>query len=100
LLRRQLELELLHALAETFEKVIGLRLILDTRHQVLGTPVPVRVSPAVPPKPALEPDISARVEVDMGKERREHCALRRANLCGLHKPIFHAPRLSHPGDQA
>src|SRR4029434_2669288 len=83
-LRRQLQMELLHALAETFEKVIGLRLILETRHKVIGKPVQIRFTPAVPPHPALEPDIQDIVEVDIGKERRENRALRRSDLYGLH----------------
>jgi len=62
-------MELLHTLAETFEKVLGLRLILETRHKVIGKPVQIRFTPAVPPNPALEPDISDIVEVDIGKER-------------------------------
>jgi len=35
-------MELLHTLAETFEKVLGLRLILETRHKVIGKPVQIR----------------------------------------------------------
>src|SRR5215813_14605720 len=71
-LRCKLQMELLHALAEAFEKVIGLRLILETRHKVIGKPVQVRFSPAVPPNPTLEPDIYDVVEVDIGKEGREN----------------------------
>jgi len=56
-LRRQLQMDLLHALAETFAKVISLRLILETRHTIIGQPVSIRFSPAVPAHPALEPDI-------------------------------------------
>src|SRR6266571_349555 len=35
-LRRQFQMELLHALVETFEKIIGIRLILEARHKVIG----------------------------------------------------------------
>src|SRR5712664_4001993 len=38
-------------------KIIGIRLILETRHKVIGKPVQIRFTPAVPPHPALEPDI-------------------------------------------
>ena len=55
-LRRQLQMELLHALAETFEKIVGIRLILETRHKVIGKPVQIRF-PRQSPDPALEPDI-------------------------------------------
>jgi hypothetical protein len=79
-LRRQVQMELLHALAETFEKVIGLRLILATRHQVIGKPVQGRFTPAVPPPPALAPDISDLVEGDSGKERREYTSYKVANF--------------------
>src|SRR5215510_277430 len=99
-LRRQLQMELLHALAETFEKLVGLRLILETRHTVIGKPVQIRFTPAVPPHPALEPGIQDIVEVDMGKERRENRALRRTDLRGLHEPVFHDSCLYHPVDQA
>src|SRR4029453_2519661 len=88
-LQRQLQMELLHPLAETFEKIVGIRLILETRHKVIGKPVQIRFTPAVPPHPALEPDIQDIVEEDMGKERRENGALRRPDLCGLHEPVFH-----------
>src|SRR6267143_1757719 len=67
-LRRPFPMELLHALVETFEKIIGIRLILETRHKVIGKPVQIRFPPAVPPHPALEPDIEDRVEGDVGKE--------------------------------
>jgi hypothetical protein len=50
-------MELLHALAETVEKVVSIRLLLETRHKVIGKPVQVRFTPAAPPHPALEPDI-------------------------------------------
>ena len=70
-LRRQLQMELLHTLAETFEKVVSIRLILATRHKVISEPVQIRCTPAVPPHPTLEPAISDVVEGDIGKERRE-----------------------------
>src|SRR5262252_4308052 len=73
-------MELLHALAETFEKVVSIRLILEPRHKVIGKPVQVRFTPATPPHPALEPDISDIVEVDIGKERREYTSYKVANL--------------------
>jgi hypothetical protein len=68
--------------------------------RAIGKPVQVRFTPAVPPHPALEPEISDIVEVDIGKERREHRALRRTDLRGLHEPVFHDPCLYHPVDQA
>jgi hypothetical protein len=99
-LRRQLQMARLHALAETCEKIVGIRLRLEPRHTVIGTPVPRRVTPAVPPHPALEPAISDIVEGDSGKERREHRALRRTDLRGLHEPVFHDPCLAPPVAQA
>ena len=56
-LRRKLQMELLHTLAETFEKVVSIRLILETRHKVISEPVQIRFTPAVPPNPTLEPEI-------------------------------------------
>src|SRR5215831_7599540 len=88
-LQRKLQMELLHPLAETFEKIVGIRLILEPRHKVIGKPVQIRFTPAVSPHPALEPDIQDVVEVDIGKERRENRALRRTDLRGLHEPVFH-----------
>ena len=54
---RKRQMERLHAMAEPFEKGVGICLILETRHKVIGKPVQVRFSPAVPPHPALESDI-------------------------------------------
>ena len=70
-LRRQLQMDLLHTLAETVENVVRIRLILATRHKVISAPVHIRCTPAVPPHPPLEPEISDVVEGDIGKERRE-----------------------------
>jgi hypothetical protein len=99
-LRRQLQLARLHPLAETFETIVGIPLILATRHKGIGKPVPIRFTPAVPPHPALAPDIHDRVEVDMGKARRENRALRRTDLCDLPEPVFHDACLEPPGEQA
>ena len=74
--------------------------VFSLDHKVIGKPVQIRFPPAVPPHPALEPDIEDIVEGDVGKERREHRALRRTDLRGLHEPVFHDPCLYHPGDQA
>ena len=99
-LRRQLQMALLPALAETCEKIVGIRLRLEPRPTVIGKPVPIRFTPAVPPHPALAPDISDIVEGDIGKERRAHRAWRRTDLRGLHEPVFHDPCLSPPVEQA
>src|SRR5712691_4869868 len=80
LLLRKLSMELLHTLAETVEKVLGICLILATRHKVIGKPVQRRFTPAAPPHPALDPDISDVVEGDIGKERRAHSPYKVANF--------------------
>ena len=40
------------------------------------------------------------MEIDIGKERGEHRALWRTDLCGLNQPVFHDTSLQHPADQA
>src|SRR5262249_18050944 len=84
----------LHAMAETFEKGVGICLILETRHKVISKPVQIRCPPAVTPNPPLEPEIENIMEVCVGKERRENRALRRSDLRGLHEPVFMIPALS------
>src|SRR5712691_8445635 len=84
-LLRKLQMEVVHAIAETFEKGGVIRLILETRHKVIGKPVQIRFTPAVTPNPALEPDIQDIMEGDIGKEWGANRALRRPDLRGLNQ---------------
>jgi hypothetical protein len=99
-LLRQFQVELLPALAEPGQPVVGSRLVLDTRPTVIGKTAPRRFASAAPTYTALAPEIEDVVEVDMGKEGRAHRALRRTDLSHLHAPLFHEPSLSHPAEQA
>ena len=99
-LLRQYQVELLHAIAEPGTPVVGIRLVVETRHQVIGKTEHIRFAPAATTSTALEPEGSDVVEGDIGKAGREHRALRRTDLSDLNEPIFHAPRLYHPADEA
>jgi len=96
----QLQMALPQAITETCTKARGIRLVLETRQDIIGKPEPIRFAPTLTTPPTLAPAIQDIMAGDMRKERREHRALGRPDLCGLHESLFHDSGLSPPADQA
>jgi len=65
----QLQMELPQAIPEAVTKELGIRLVLETRQEIIGKPEQIRFAPTLTTNPALEPDIQDIMEVDIGKER-------------------------------
>src|SRR5271166_2769039 len=55
---------------------------------------------SLPPSPALSPEIETVMQVDVGKERRDHRTLSRSPVIDRHDPIFEDARLEPLLDQA
>src|SRR5262245_32316554 len=68
----QFQMELPHAITKAFKKGLGIRLVLETRQEIIGKAGQIGFAPTLTTHPALEPDIQNVMEVDIGKERREY----------------------------
>ena len=56
--------------------------------RIAGKPSDERQPVRFPPSPALSPKIEAVMQVDVGKERRNHRTLTRSPIIDRHDPIF------------
>ena len=65
---------------------------LEADDQIVRVTNDDHVALSLPPSPALGPKIEAVMQVDVGKERRNHRTLSRSPVIDRHDPIFEARR--------
>src|SRR6202050_949936 len=75
-------------------------LTLEADDQIVRVTNDDHVALSLPPSPALSPKIEAVMQVDVGKERRNHQTLSRSPVVDRHDPIFEDARLEPLLDQA
>src|ERR671919_506491 len=66
-----LQMESLQTITETFQERLGVRLVLETREEIIGKTEQIRFAPTAPTHSALEPEIQDKMEVHIGKDGRE-----------------------------
>ena len=74
--------------------------MLETDNEVVGIAHDDHVARGLAPSPALGPKIKDVVQVDVGKQRRDHRALPRPPLTDRHDPFFQDAHLEPFLDQA
>ena len=76
--------------------------LVETGDEVVGLPDHDHVARGLAPSPALGPEVEDVVEIDVGKQRRNHRALTRPLLLNRHDPVFEdtgsQPFLDEPED--
>src|SRR5206468_2827272 len=100
LLRMQRQCELLEPFAQRVEEAPGVVLMLEPDDEVVGITHDDHVTRGLAPSVALGPQIEGVVQVDVGKQRRDHRSLRRPLFTDADDPVFQHTRLQPFADQA
>ena len=88
------------ALAHHIEKPMGIGLVLEPDHHVVGITHDDHVAGGVALSPAVHPQVEDVVQVDVGEQRRDHRSLPRPLVTDRHRPVLEHPRLQPFPDQA
>ena len=100
LLRIERQRELLHPLAHRIVEAPGVRLVLEANDDVVGIAHNDHVAGGLAPSPAFGPEVEGVVQVDVGKQRRDHRALPRPAFTDRDDPVLQDARLQPFLDQA
>ena len=100
LLRMQRQRELLQPLAHRIQEAPGVALVLEADDEVVGIAHDDHVARGLAPSPALGPEVEHVVQVDVGKQRRDHRPLPGPPVTDRHDPVFQDARLEPFLDQA
>src|SRR6202051_418458 len=74
--------------AHCIKETMRVALMLEADGQIVSVTNDDYVALSFPPSPALHPKIEAVMQVDVGKERRNHRTLSRSPVIDRHDPIF------------
>ena len=88
------------AITERLIRIVSGGLTLEADDQIVRVTNDDHVALSLPPSPALSPKIEAVIQVDVGKERRNHQTSSRSPIIDRHDPIFEDARLQPLLDQA
>src|SRR2546425_7957983 len=92
----QLQMELPQAITEAVTKKLGIRLVLETRQEIIRKTEQIRFAPTLPTNPALEPDIQDIMEVDRVRSHFSDQAASKARCeVAIRFNLFHRPALSY-----
>ncbi len=106
LVRMQRQRELLEPCAHRIEEPTGVGLVLEADDHIVRIACDDHVASRLAPSPApgLDPGVGPEVQhvmqVDVGKQRRDHRALPRPPVTDRHRPVFENARLQPFADQA
>ena len=87
-LRVQFKVELPHSFRQFSPKLLGIRFILESNHDVVSKPHDDHITVGLSSTPRLDPQVKHVVEIDVGQQRRGASALGR--------PFFHPHSLPYP----
>jgi hypothetical protein len=79
---------------------LGVGFVLEANDEVVGIPHDDHVARGLAPSPAFGPEVEDVMQVDVGKQRRDHRALPRPPLTDRRDPVFQDARLQPFLDQA
>jgi len=96
----QFQPELPHSLLQLLQKPLGVLPLLKPQHSVVAVADHDHVAPRHLIPPYLGPDIEYVVQVEIGKDRRDHRSLRGPFLRLEPPAVFHHARLQPFLDQA
>src|SRR5271166_6676443 len=100
LVRMERQRKLIQPLTHRLQEASGVGLPLEARDQIVGIAHDYHVARGLAPPPALGPEIEDIVQVDIGKQRRDHRTLPRPLLTDRHRPLFEDARPQPFADQA
>jgi len=75
------------------EEAPGVSLVLKPDDEVVGVAHEDHVARGLTPSPARGPEVERVVQIDVGKQRRDHRTLPRPSVTDCHHPVFHDARL-------
>jgi len=100
LLRMQCQRKLRQSSSHVVPEALRISLVLEADDDIVRVAYDDHVALGFPPPPLLGPQVEGVVEIDVGKQRRDHRALPRSHLPRHHDPVFQDPDLQPFLDQA